>query len=60
MNSSVINPTTIRKLKKLSNQIEGLKELQSMLGLKLKEELKLNLKTEKLIKIIKGLWKHQH
>ena len=55
MNSSVINPATIRKLKKLSREIESLNELQSMLGLKPKEELKLKLKTEKLIKIIKGL-----
>ena len=59
MNSSVINPTTIRKLKKLSREIESLKELQTMFGviggLTERQELKLKLKTEKLLKIIKGL-----
>ena len=59
MNSTIIKPATIRKLKKLSREIECLKELQTMFGviggLTPRQELKLKLKTEKLIKIIKGL-----
>ena len=56
MNSSVINTATIRKLKKLSSEIETLKSFTSMFGiLTPRQELKLKLKTEKLIKIIKGL-----
>lgn len=59
MNSTVINPAKLRKLKKLSREIETLKELQTMFGviggLTPRQELKLNLKTEKLIKILKTL-----
>ncbi|MFM2204452.1 MAG: hypothetical protein RLZZ605_1416 [Bacteroidota bacterium] len=59
MNGTVIDPAKVRKLKKLAREIESLKELQTMFGviggLTPKQELKLNLKTEKLIKIIKGL-----
>ena len=56
MNGTVVQPATIRKLKKLSSEIETLKSFTSMFGiLTPRQELKLNLKTEKLIKIIKGL-----
>jgi hypothetical protein len=59
MNATVIDPAKVRKLKKLAREIECLKELQTMFGviggLTPRQELKLNLKTEKLTKIIKGL-----
>ena len=59
MNSTIIKPATIRKLKKLSREIESLNELKVMFGviggLTERQELKLKLKTEKLLKIIKTL-----
>ena len=56
MNSTVIDPVKLRKIKTLSNQIETLKGFNAVFGsLTPKEALKLENKTNKLIKIIKTL-----
>lgn len=56
MNSTVIDPVKLRKIKTLSLKIESLTNLQTMLGtLTPREALKLENKTNKLIKIIKTL-----
>ena len=56
MNSTVIDPVKLRKIKKLANEVESIKSFTSMFGiLTPRQELKLDLKTEKLIKIIKTL-----
>lgn len=56
MNSTIVNSTTYAKVKKLNNQIESLRGFKAVFGgLTLKEQLKLELKEAKLIKLIKNL-----
>lgn len=55
MNHTVIDSRKLAKIKKLNNQIEGLRELRIMRVLTPKFAIKLENKENKLTKILKSL-----
>jgi hypothetical protein len=55
MNSHIIPSATIAKIKKLNIEIQGLRDVRALVGLKPRQELNLTNKENKLSKILKQL-----